>query len=566
MNDFFLMERAAQIQRLRAPSSGSRIEIPGRMSRVGHSGCARRLFHTIDQICAIQLQEKRAKWLARLAQRGIALLIRRRHEAQDTDEALLLTASQRNVLGAFERQAVEFVLEETWDSPPTDSVVMPILRDQANFNGLKPMQFHSDRFAHELLFPSWLNLYTSLILAAPESSTPRFTTKQVKSIFDCLSEFEAAANRPDLAELLGALTLVANRCPPNDARVFVQQLLNLSSAKGQRASSDIILRLREANESAAGFLQVLKSWVVFETSALGELVQTVCDLDVETPRYHQLPEFISAQIRAAGEVEGAYERWAGLLAKISRFSQRGGSVAPEYAEFLEQRGDELDAWLSFLAPDNSERPLSTASQRLLVQLATSAQTDPAGPVPGSIQAFAQVLAPRLDYLHIQFSALFEKEFIKNDANRSLLLRCIEDDAQRRQVSQRLLAHAKKSNDRNRILGRMTIAAVIDPEYDTGKLGAIGRTTCVLKALEENGFISSNQLEELAGDVRRRLPESIEFLAAPHLGASGQEGRLARLYLALYEECEKFEHYGETGNFGLTTAAYGNLNRTIDRDV
>ena len=60
-------------------------------------------------------------------------------------------------------------------------------------------------------------------------------------------------------------------------------------------------------------------------------------------------------------------------------------------------------------------------------------------------------------------------------------------------------------------------------------------------------------------------DSLEFLAAPFMGAAEQAGRLAKLYLALYEECEKFEHYGEAGNFGLTMASYGNLNRQIDRE-
>ena len=109
-----------------------------------------------------------------------------------------------------------------------------------------------------------------------------------------------------------------------------------------------------------------------------------------------------------------------------------------------------------------------------------------------------------------------------------------------------------------------MAAVIDPAYDREKLAAIERTVIVLTTLEENGFISTNQLEGLATDIRRRLPESREFFAAPYMGASEGEERLAKLYLALYEECEKFEQYGETGNFGLTMAAYANLDRSINR--
>jgi hypothetical protein len=180
-----------------------------------------------------------------------------------------------------------------------------------------------------------------------------------------------------------------------------------------------------------------------------------------------------------------------------------------------------------------------------------------------LYTFARVIAPRLHALHDPYVAVFQKEFLQSDSNRALLLRIAGDDAKRQQVAQNLLDRAKKSSTAVRLVGRIVMAAIVDPNCEGEKLAAIRRTTLVLRLLEENGFISGNQIEELAEDIRRRLPTSMEFLALPYMGASDQEGRLAKLYLALYEECEKFEHYGETGNFGLTMAAYGNLNRNIE---
>ncbi len=178
----------------------------------------------------------------------------------------------------------------------------------------------------------------------------------------------------------------------------------------------------------------------------------------------------------------------------------------------------------------------------------------------------RILAPRLSILDSHAAALFEKEFIANRSNRDMLLHSTSNHPRRQQLAQQLLTHAAKASDRKRLLSQMSIAAAVGPDYDPGKLRAVGRTIAVLKALEANRFISSNQLEELATDIRRRLPDSLEFLAAPHKGAATRQGKLAKLYLALYEECANFEHYGETGNFGLTTAAYSNLNRIIDREV
>ena len=183
-----------------------------------------------------------------------------------------------------------------------------------------------------------------------------------------------------------------------------------------------------------------------------------------------------------------------------------------------------------------------------------------------LHTFARLMGSRLNLLHGPMASYFEKEFVEQDSNRELLLRNVENHTRRHAISQQLVTHAKNIQDNTRLLSQLTIAAILDPAYDSVRLSGIDRTITVLRILQEQGFISSNQLEDLASDIRKRLPGSMEFLVAPHLGASGQEGRLAKLYLALYEECEKYENRGEAGNFGLTTAAYGNLNRAIDREA
>ena len=391
MNDFFLMERAAQVQRLRSAKSGNHIEIPGRMSRVGHSRRARRLFHMIDQICAMPLREKRATWLARIAERGIAVLGLSRSGGDHDDDSILLTPKHRDLLTAFERQAVDVELEHCSDSPADNSVVTAILRDYDQFNGLKPMQFHSDNFAHELLFPSWLNLYSALVQRVPETSEPRFSFKQVNAIFSFLDRYEADAGGLPDSELLAALTLVANRCPLGKAQVVIQQLLNLGSVKGHDPCrfSNTIASLRGWTDSAPQLLHVLTNWIVFETSALDEQVQVDYDLGVDTPVYQSLPVSVTQQIRTLGENETACDRWAKLLGMIASLYERGGYITPEYAEFLERRTDDLGEWLSFLLPEESVEYLSATSQRLLVKMAAGPESPLAESDLPQLFAFAQ---------------------------------------------------------------------------------------------------------------------------------------------------------------------------------
>ncbi|MBM4003214.1 MAG: hypothetical protein FJ295_08005 [Planctomycetes bacterium] len=67
IHDFFLVERALQVQRLRATKAPYRINIPGSISRLNHSAQTVRLFRSIDRISEIPLDGKPKKLLGRQA-------------------------------------------------------------------------------------------------------------------------------------------------------------------------------------------------------------------------------------------------------------------------------------------------------------------------------------------------------------------------------------------------------------------------------------------------------------------------------------------------------------------
>ena len=207
---------------------------------------------------------------------------------------------------------------------------------------------------------------------------------------------------------------MANRCPLGNAQVVIQQLMNLCNVKGHDPCrfSATISCLRGRNDAAPQFLHVLKSWIVFETSALGDLVKVDYDLGVETPIYRPLPESVTRHIRGLGEDGRAYDRWGELLEMIASFCERGGYMAPEYAAFLEQRTDDFGEWLSFLLPHDGVQHLPAVSQRLLVKMASGPETPQAESNLPQFYSFAQVMAPRLHVSHGPYLALFEKEFIR----------------------------------------------------------------------------------------------------------------------------------------------------------
>src|SRR5262245_24516890 len=226
VHNFFLVERAVQVQRLRAARSGNRIEIPSRLSRLGLSPLATQLFQDVEHICQIPLSDERSKWLTWLITHGNSWLGLGSSEAPDQGMPALLTPNDRAVLMDFEKRLVELRLDDADKaSPIADSIIRSIRADQSHFCGLKPLACYSDNFAYEFLFPSWLNLYTALVRPTA-AGMPRFSPEQIRVVFDLLRQC-GEEDEPASAETLGALTLIANRLPPLEAQQLMQRMLDL---------------------------------------------------------------------------------------------------------------------------------------------------------------------------------------------------------------------------------------------------------------------------------------------------------------------------------------------------
>lgn len=566
-NDFFLVERAAQIQRLRAARSGNRIDIPRRISRLAVPRRAGGLLALIDRIGRIRLSDKRGKWRRWLEEHAGSVFRARPAGEPAEQESMLLTEAQRGLLNDFERQLVIVQLDDDPDvSSFADPVITAIVRDESGFSGLKPLSYHSDNFAYECLFPSWLNLYTALVRPRTPSADPRFPVDQIRTIFRFLQEFEADGPAP---ALVSAMTLVANRLPPLEAQQILQRLIDIGSrceAESRAACHAKIDLLCECSPSASAMLELLGNWSLFEICAASARSDSTYKLSADLPQYATLPEPVVRHVRAVEKVPQQQEYWAGLLRKIARIVHEVGVIDAEFAQVLDRGDVRLDDWLGLLMPGDEGAPLAAVSQRLLARVLRRCETRTDGPAMQCVHMFAQRLAPRLNTLTGSMATFFEREFVASDRNRALLLESAGDDSRRRALSRQLVTRATTTEEPTRLLNQLLVVAILDPDCDAARLKSIGRTVTVLQSLREQGYIGSNQLEMLVNDVRQRLPESLEFLAAPYLGGTGQDGRLAKLYLALYEECEKFEHTGEIGNFGLTTAAYGVLNRNIDREA
>ena len=515
----------------------------------------------------MRLVDRRRKWLAWLQDRGSKLLGRRRSPLSEADGPVL-DAADCLTLETFERQVVELRLADDTKSRNTaDEILDAILRDQPKFAGLKPLEFHSDNFTHEFLFPSWLNLYTAIVLSRIASGEPSYSEEQVRTLFRFLREFEEGGSVP-ADELVATFSLIVRRLPPGEAIPLVQRLINLGCAPdhGFRAGyAAKIAWLREQDESASGFMRSIRNWSAFESCAGTGPAESPFLLVTGLPRRPSLPSVIVRAVRALEGKPAEYRRWAALLEQIARVVEGVDCFDEEFVEFLNRRDDEIGEWLTILAPASGSA-LSAVCQRTLARIVRREELHNRHLDECSIRELGKQLAPRLNVLDGPSVGLFEAEYIEKDANRQLLFSTVQTGSQRGSMGQPLLDQARRTGDFLRLVRQLLVAAVLDPGYDLPQLSRMANTVTVLRLLAEQGFISAQQREYLASDIRQRLPDSCAFLGMPHLGAGGQDARIAKLYLALSEEVEKYEYSGQVGNFGLTSAAYGKLNRDISEGM
>lgn len=269
------------------------------------------------------------------------------------------------------------------------------------------------------------------------------------------------------------------------------------------------------------------------------------------------------------EDKGQLDDWAELVTVVGRIVDHVDVIDKGFVALLEKSGDRLREWLALAAPAGNPLPLSAVAQGILARLVeqASAAAGAAGGAgaaePKTFQGFARRLASRLEPVDSATAEVFVADFIQPAANRELLMRHAESETGRRKIAHQLVSAAKSTQDRTKLLSRLMIASVIDPDCTDDQLRKMGRTLQILSTLQVQGCITPKQLDDLVTDLRQRLPESLKIIATPLYGTAGSATPLARLYLALNEVCEIFDHSGKVINFGLARAAYSNLERDAE---
>lgn len=565
VHDFFLVERAAQIQRLRSGEGEDGIEVPGRLSRSGYSAAAVQLFQALDRIADIPLGEGQTgflPWLKNQKDRWIPGA----GGGSSSGGKPILNPKHQAVLLDFEKLVVQCLVSDDGSAAGAAApVVSAIVRDHQNFIGWKPLQFQGEEFAHELLFPSWLNLYCVLTLPYAHEKTPRFDEAQLAAVFGFLEEFESQ-HEPVHDEIIGAMTFLAHRLPRQAGERSIQRIIDLGTQRPEEFVQDLparIERLRDHLLLGDELLAALRGMIVCDGCRLSDEKPPAYQVVPKRLLYAPLPKVLSRSIHPMPEDKSQLDDWAELVTVVGRIVDHVDVLDKAFVALLEKSGDRLREWLALAAPAGNPLPLSAVAQGILARLVEHASAGSGPAEPKQFQGFAKRLAARLEPVDTATAEVFIADFIQPAANRELLMRHAESEAGRRKIANQLVSAAKSTQDRTKLLSRLMIASVIDPDCTDDQLRKMGRTLQILSTLQVQGCITPKQLEDLVTDIRQRLPDSMKMIATPLYGTAGSPPALARLYLALNEVCEIYDHSGKVINFGMARAAYSNLERDAE---
>jgi hypothetical protein len=550
--DYFLVHRAIQIQRLRARESGNRIEIPGRLARDDYSPAAARLLRTIDHICKLPLVQQQPgrmrSWMKALARRA---------------PERLLTAKQRALIEGIERQLVVVRLSaDPHDAQLAAGIMDALLRDSAFFDGLKPLPQHTKSFAHELLYPTWFNLYTAMRSKRPDGSPPPFSDEQAGRVFEFVGQYEARFPHATPA-LLALMTFAAIRFETDQAANYLQRLIDL--CRGEEVDSDAtrikgLRALADQTNTGLEFERVLKDFLLVE-SARRPVSRS--RRSVSQSGRPAIPPAAAERIRQLESDPQHFQAYRTLLRDLGRVIEGARGFDPEFSSLFETGEYPFQELLDLCLPEDDRcGALPQRGQRLVSQVIETEKQQGARSL-SVIRAFAHHVASRLDSLDDDSLAVFIAEFVDKDRNRKVLLAASGSLHSRQQIADQLMQVVLAATDPDRFFSFLLLAATVGTAHDQDSLARIARSIRVLNLARADESISRRELADLMEDLRSNLPQALVYLDSPAFAGRGKSERLAKLYLTLNEACHLYAATGQAGNFGLTRAAYHNLDRLVD---
>ncbi len=531
--DFFLINRAHQLARICQTSA---IEFPPAKVRQKLPEALQELLQTLESICkTVQttLQEDESK----------------------------LSDRQRSELLQFEKQIVEYRFSpDDRVKKPAVALIRAIFADAAYFSGLKPLPQYTDAFAYELLFPSWLNLLTALMLPSTGTGKTKLDSRQQGVLFHYFGKLTKAA--PELESgLIGPATFIASRFDAPQCELLLQRLVDLAGTQGAAllvAIESFELNARDARE----FRQRLQAYLCVKHSSFQWPSVAEHRIAGIRPQIRVLPAAIRDRLEGLEAKGDPWEEYFAIAIPLGYLVLSEQMLADDYTVLLERYPERAAQLLAMLVPDKTSALLSVESQGCVAKLIErQIELDPATELR-EVDRFVRTLAQRLTGYSESTLEFFCRQFIAEDAHRTALLDCCQAEeserrARQQQLTSKVLSAAAQTRDDKRFLNLLCCMTVITPEP------AESDAKYALQALEGvvgNRSIGNKEFEDLLGDLHSNAAAALGYLANPIMAGAGKTPRLAALYLTLNDVTETLRSTGTIGNFSVVRARYSALTK------
>ena len=189
-----------------------------------------------------------------------------------------------------------------------------------------------------------------------------------------------------------------------------------------------------------------------------------------------------------------------------------------------------------------------STQQLIAEVASLETSGDGASSVTRVRPFAHHVAPRLGAAGDMTKRFLSQEFFRLPQNRRAILAASVGDQQRTKLADQMLKMAAKTSSTPKFFYLMSIAAAFHPEVNNELTQ--GRIRVIELARQEDS-IGKRELEDLVVDFRTHLPASLRYFETPIGVTTEKFDRLARLYLAIHEKWELYQHRGRVSNFGVT---------------
>ncbi len=528
--DFFLLNRAHQINRLYGNTSDKKIQRPPEKAFARLPERTRSLYLLLDSICEIA-------------------------DRESVGEQATLNESQRTILEEFEKAVVRdrFASDEAVKDAAVQ-VIRTIFSDAAYFSGLKPLPQYTEKFPYELLFPSWLNLLSAVMLPrAGTTNRARLEGPQQVELFRYLAACPVAKGEHG-QEYIGFLTFIASRFDAPHCEQMLQRIVDLVTKHGDK----IVRTLKRLDESTTDgnvlkqrfgdYLTVKYSLDEWETKTDFPIMDT-------KPEERPLPAVLKNKIE---ELENGDddETFCNLLHTTAAIVTSNQPISIDITMTMSKKPSYLPQILQWIVTcSNPPKLLPEASQTVLASAITLEEpVEDKIDVP-RIERFVKRIVARAGGIGEAATEFFNQQFLADTDNRRALLDACDSEAKLQKMAAMLQERAGKTDSNEKFINLLSCVTVLDQQPTSLEAQV---SLYALQSVIDNRSIGNKELQDIIGDLQKNIGTALQALASPLSVAADKSERLVTLYLTLNEVGQTLFHSGKVDNFSVVRAKYSRL--------